>query len=251
MTLQVIPAIDLRGGCCVRLLQGQSHRETIYSHQPVAVALGFQQGGAQRLHIVDLDGAFTGRPANLDVIGAIAAAVDIPLEVGGGIRNLETIELILSAGVEYAILGTVACEEPELVAKACELYPGRIIAGIDARDGRAAVRGWVDNTEMDALELARQMGELGVREIIFTDIARDGMLTGPNLEALARITSAGVDIIASGGVSSLEDIRAIARLQDTGIVGVITGQALYSRRFTLEEAIEAAEGWDDECPQEE
>ena len=244
MTLQVIPAIDLRGGRCVRLIQGQSHRETVYSYEPVEVALGFQQGGAKRLHVVDLDGAFTGEPGNLDTIKAITQAVDMPVEVGGGIRNLETIELILGAGAEYAILGTVACEDPNLVAEACKLYPGRIIAGIDARDGLAAVRGWVDSTEMDALELARQMGDLGIQEIIFTDIARDGMLTGPNLEALTWMTGAGVNVIASGGVSSLEDIRAIARLQDPSIVGVITGQALYTRRFTMEEAIKAAQRWD-------
>lgn len=244
MTLQVIPAIDLRGGRCVRLIQGQSHQETVYSYEPVEVALGFQQGGAQRLHVVDLDGAFSGEPGNLDTIRAITRAVDMPVEVGGGIRNLETIELILEAGAEYAILGTAACEDPDLVAEACKLHPGRIIAGIDARNGLAAVRGWVDDTEMDALELARQMGDIGIQEIIFTDIARDGMLTGPNLEALTWITGAGVNVIASGGVSSLEDIRAIARLQDPNIVGVITGQALYTRRFTMEEATTAAQRWD-------
>lgn len=240
MTLKVIPAIDLRKGRCVQLVQGQSHRETVYSHTPTEVALGFQKAGAERLHMVDLDGAFHGQPANLKAIKSIAKAIDIPIEVGGGIRDMETIELILSTGVQYVILGTAACENPALVEEACLRYPGQIIAGIDAREGRVAVRGWVDSTEMDALELGHQMAARGVREIIFTDIARDGMLSGPNLEALLRMTAVGIDIIASGGVASLRDIKAIAKLANMGISGVITGQALYTGRFTLEEAIETA-----------
>lgn len=240
MTLQVIPAIDLRAGRCVRLVQGQSDQETVYSYEPVEVAKGFEQAGATRLHIVDLDGAFTGRPANLDVVRSIAEAVTMSIEVGGGIRDLRTIEAVLSTGVDYVILGTVACEEPELVADACRLYPGQIIAGIDAQDGRVAVRGWVDRTDMEALELARMMFSSGVKEIIFTDIARDGMLTGPNLGALQGMTTTGAKIIASGGVATLGDIRTIAALSDTGVVGVIIGKALYSGRFSLEEAIEAA-----------
>ncbi len=240
MTLQVIPAIDLRAGRCVRLIQGQSDKETIYSYEPVKVARSFERAGAERLHVIDLDGAYSGRPVNQQVIRAIAEAVAMPIEVGGGIRHLETIETVLAAGVNYVILGTVACEEPDLVAEACSRYPGKIIAGIDAVDGRAAVRGWVDSTDMEALELARRMVSYGVEEIIFTDIIRDGMLTGPNLEALERMTKAGVKIIASGGVAALADIQAIAELAEFGVTGVIIGKALYTGRFTLEEAIQAA-----------
>ncbi|NMB46190.1 MAG: 1-(5-phosphoribosyl)-5-[(5-phosphoribosylamino)methylideneamino]imidazole-4-carboxamide isomerase [Firmicutes bacterium] len=240
MTLEVIPAIDLRAGCCVRLVQGQIDEQTVYSHEPVKVARNFEKAGAGRLHVVDLDGAFTGQPANLDVIRSIAEAIAMPIEVGGGIRHLETIEAVLSTGVDYVILGTVACEEPDLVAEACRRYPGRIIAGIDARDGRASVRGWVDETDMDALALAHRMVRSGVEEIIFTDIARDGMLSGPNLEALRGVTKAGARIIASGGVATLADIESIAELSDAGVVGVIIGKALYSGQFTLEQAIKAA-----------
>jgi len=240
LSFMVIPAIDLRRGCCVRLIQGQSHQETIYSREPVKVAEGFAKAGAERLHVVDLDGAFSGRPGNLDVIRAVAAAVSVPVEVGGGIRDLETIEMVLDAGASYVILGTAACENPGLVAAACRRHPGRIIVGIDARDGLVAVRGWVESSGMDPLDLARRMVDLGVQEIIFTDIARDGMLTGPNTEALEKMTGAGAKVIASGGVAALEDIRAIAKLAGRGIIGVIVGKALYSGRFTLEAAIEAA-----------
>lgn len=242
MAVEVIPAIDLREGRCVRLLQGRFTEETVYSEQPVEVALGFQQEGARRLHMVDLDGARQGRPANLKIVEAIASRLDIPIELGGGIRDLETIDAVFAAGVQYAILGTIACEKPGLVAEACRLYPGRIIAGIDARQGKVAVRGWVDSTEIDALELARRMGDYGVKEIIFTDITRDGTLSGPNLAALRRMTGAGVNIIASGGVSSLQDIRDIAALASEGVTGVIVGRALYSGQFTLKEAIAAAGG---------
>lgn len=240
MTLQVIPAIDLRGGRCVRLIQGQSNKETVYSHEPVKVAQGFAKAGAERLHVIDLDGAFSGKPANLDAIRNIAGSVAMTIEVGGGIRDLATIEAVLATGVDYVILGTVACEEPELVKEACSRYPGQVIAGIDARNGRVAVRGWVDDTDMDALELARAMLDVGVEEIIFTDIARDGMLTGPNLKALERMTTVGAKVIASGGVATLEDIRAIAGLSSSGVTGVIIGKALYDGRFTLDEAIKAA-----------
>jgi phosphoribosylformimino-5-aminoimidazole carboxamide ribotide isomerase len=239
MTLQVIPAIDLRKGRCVRLIQGQSDKETVYSHEPVKVAQGFAKAGAKRLHVIDLDGAFTGQPANLDAIRNIAESVAMTIEVGGGIRDLATIEAVLATGAEYVILGTVACEEPDLVKEACRRYPGQVIAGIDARDGRVAVRGWVDDTDMDALELARAMIDYGVEEIIFTDIARDGMLTGPNLRALEKMTTVGAKVIASGGVATLEDIRAIATLFFRGVTGVIIGKALYDGCFTLEEAIRA------------
>lgn len=240
MTIQVIPAIDLRGGRCVRLIQGQSDKETVYSHEPVRVAQSFADAGAERLHVIDLDGAFSGQPANLDAIRSIARSVDMTIEVGGGIRDLATIEAVLATGVDYVILGTVACEEPNLVKEACRRYPGQVIAGIDARNGRVAVRGWVDDTDMDALELARAMVDYGVEEIIFTDIARDGMLTGPNLAALEQMTTVGAKIIASGGVATLEDIRAVGTLFSSGVIGVIIGKALYDGCFTLDEAIGVA-----------
>ncbi|NLK07267.1 MAG: 1-(5-phosphoribosyl)-5-[(5-phosphoribosylamino)methylideneamino]imidazole-4-carboxamide isomerase [Firmicutes bacterium] len=240
MTFQIIPAIDLKDGRCVRLKQGQSHRETVYSHEPVEVARDFQNRGAKRLHVIDLDGAFGGKPANLDIVKNICRSVDMTVEVGGGIRSINTIELILQAGAKYAILGTAACEDPRLVTEAAELYPGRIIVGIDARDGYAAVRGWVEGTKIRAVELAKRMRDVGIQEIIFTDIARDGMLSGPNLEALVEMTSLGVNVIASGGVSTTKDIKDIVRLAKPDIIGAIIGQALYTNQFTLEEAIQAS-----------
>ena len=233
----IIPAIDLRGGRCVRLVQGDPSRETVYSDDPVAVARAFAAAGARRLHVVDLDGAFAGLPRNLAVATAIARAVDIPVELGGGIRSMAAIEQVLAAGIAYAILGTAAIEQPELVEEACRRFPGRVLVGIDARDGRVAVRGWAEGTETDAVELAREMGRRGVSQIIFTDIARDGTLAGPNLAALERVAAAGVPVIASGGVSSLDDLRALAALRDRGVVGAIVGKALYTGAVDLRAAL--------------
>lgn len=236
----IIPAIDLRGGRCVRLVQGRADAETVYSDDPVAVARAFAEAGARRLHVVDLDGAFEGLPRNLDVVTAIVQAVDIPVELGGGIRDMAAVDEVLRRGVQWVILGTAAVEQPELVDEACRRHPGRILVGIDARNGQVAVRGWVEGTAVDAVALARDMGRRGVEEIIFTDIARDGTLQGPNLEALARVAAAGPRVIASGGVSSLDDVRALTALEAQGVVGVIIGKALYTGAVDLKEALALA-----------
>lgn len=231
----IIPAIDLRGGRCVRLVQGRADAETVYSDDPVAVARQFAEAGAERLHVVDLDGAFDGLPKNLDVVTEIVRAVDMPVQLGGGIRDMAAIDEVLGRGVRWVILGTAAVERPELVEEACRKYPGRILVGIDARDGQAAVHGWVTGTGVDAVELAQDMARRGVREIIFTDIARDGMLQGPNIEALRRLTATGVHIIASGGVSGLEDVRVLSRIE--GISGIIIGKAIYTGAVDVVEAL--------------
>lgn len=231
----IIPAIDLRGGRCVRLVQGRKDAETVYSDDPVAVARRFARAGAQRLHVVDLDGAFDGLPRNLDVVSAIVEAVDIPVQLGGGIRHMAAIDEVFRRGVHWVILGTAAVEYPDLVDEACRRYPGRILVGIDARDGQAAVHGWVTGTGRDAVALARDMGRRGVREIIFTDIARDGMLQGPNIEALRRMVDTGLQIIASGGVSQLADIEALSRID--GVTGIIIGKAIYTGAVDLGEAL--------------
>lgn len=239
----IIPAIDLKDGRCVRLFQGRMDQATVYSDDPPAMARRWAELGARRLHVVDLDGAIAGRPANLEVIEGIVREVSIPVQVGGGIRSLETIQLLLERGVSRVILGTVAVEEPQLVAQACARWPGRVMVGIDVRDGRVAVRGWVAQTDRSAGQLAREMADLGVEELIVTDISRDGTLTGPNLAMLEEVARAGgVKVIASGGVSSIDDILAVARLEDRGVSGVIVGKALYTGDVDLAEALAALEG---------
>lgn len=239
----VIPAIDLRAGRCVRLLQGRLEDETVYSDDPVAVARRWAEAGAPRIHVVDLDGAFEGRPAHLDVIKAMVAAVPVPIQVGGGIRDVETAAALLEAGVAYVIFGTVAVEKPQVVAEACRRFPGRVLVGIDGRDGYVAVRGWVQETSRRATDLAREMAELGVAALIVTDISRDGALTGPNVAVLEEVAAAaGIPVIASGGVSSLDDIIALAALEDRGVQGVIVGRALYTGDVDLREAVAAVGG---------
>jgi phosphoribosylformimino-5-aminoimidazole carboxamide ribotide isomerase len=234
----VIPAIDLKEGRCVRLEQGLMERDTVYSDDPAAQARSWQEQGGELLHIVDLDGAFAGVPRNREAIAAIVRAIDIPTELGGGIRDLATIEAYLKLGVGRVILGTVAKENPQLVAEACRLFPGRIVVGIDARDGLVAVRGWADVTEKKASDLAKEMEGFGVSVIIYTDIARDGMLQGPNLEATRLLAeSISIPVIASGGVSSLRDIENLMAIEDYGVVGVITGKAIYTGALDLREAV--------------
>lgn len=214
-------------------------RDTIYSDDPAAQALIWQEQGGELLHLVDLDGAFAGVPRNRDAISAIVKAVDIPTELGGGIRDLETIEAYLALGVGRVILGTVAKENPSLVREACRLFPGRIVVGIDARDGLVAVRGWADVTEKKASEMAMEMEDFGVEAIIYTDIARDGMLQGPNLEATRILAeSISVPVIASGGVSTLKDIQNLISIESSGVIGVITGKAIYTGSLDLRAAIE-------------
>jgi len=234
----VIPAIDLKEGRCVRLEQGLMERDTVYSDDPAAQARSWQEQGGELLHIVDLDGAFAGVPRNREAIAAIVRAIDIPTELGGGIRDLATIEAYLALGVGRVILGTVAKENPQLVAEACRLFPGRIVVGIDAKDGLVAVRGWADVTEKKASDLAKEMEGFGVSAIIYTDIARDGMLQGPNLEATRLLAeSISIPVIASGGVSSLRDIENLMAIENSGVVGVITGKAIYTGALDLREAV--------------
>ena len=235
--MEIIPAIDLRNGKCVRLYQGDYGQETIFSDDPVSVALRWQSEGARRLHIVDLDGAAKGEPSNLEAIEDIIAAIDIPVQVGGGIRSIETIEQLFAAGVERAIMGTVAVEKPDLVREACQRFGDRIIISIDARDRLVATRGWLQKSEVTASELASKMIELGVTRFIYTDISRDGTLTSPNFEAIAELLSqVNVPVIAAGGISSVYHLTKLAEL---GVEGAIVGKAIYTGDVKLAEAFKA------------
>lgn len=237
----IIPAIDLKDGKCVRLLQGRAEDATIYSDNPAETAKRWASAGAELLHIVDLDGAFSGSQRNLESIRAIRAAVGVALEVGGGIRAMETIDLLVSLGIDRVILGTVAVKEPEFLKRACEKHPGRVIAGIDAKDGKVAVKGWVETTGEDALGLAGKMKDAGAAGIIYTDISRDGMLTGPNFEATEKMAeNAGLPVIASGGISGIEDIKGLLKIKK--LWGAITGKAIYTGRLDVGEAIRLSKG---------
>ncbi len=240
--LIILPAIDLRGGKCVRLLQGDYNQETVYSDSPAEQAREWENGGAEFIHLVDLDGAKNGAPANIEVVRAITDAVSIPCELGGGIRTVEDAEAIFDAGVSRIILGTVACREPELVDVMIEKFGAeKIVIGIDAKDGKAAIAGWLDNTALDAFKLAEDFAEKGIKRFIYTDIATDGMLTGPNLEAQAELCDRvpGCAVIASGGVSQASDIANLAKLNKPNLEGVIVGKALYDGKTTLKELIAA------------
>ena len=232
----VIPAIDLKDGKCVRLLQGKKEEVTVYSDNPAAMARHWVSQGAELLHVVDLDGAFTGEQKNFDKIKAIRDAIDIPIEVGGGLRNIEKIEELIGLGINRTIIGTSAAEDHEMVKNACEKFPGRVIVGIDAKDGKVAVKGWVEVTELDAIDFAKAMQSLGAAGVIYTDISRDGMLTGPNIDAMAKMVKAvKIPVIASGGVSKIEDIKNLMKIEN--LWGIITGKALYSGAMDLTEAI--------------
>jgi phosphoribosylformimino-5-aminoimidazole carboxamide ribotide isomerase len=234
----VIPAIDLKEGHCVRLEQGLMERDTVFNDNPAAQALEWQRQGAELLHIVDLDGAFAGEPKNRAAIEAIVNAIDIPTQLGGGIRDLATVEAYLSLGLSRVILGTAAQRNPELVKEACALFPGRIVVGIDAKGGMVAVQGWAEVTGVAAVDLARKFEGYGVAAIIYTDIARDGMLQGPNLEATKALAEAiSIPVIASGGVSTLKDIENLMAIEQFGVTGVITGKAVYTGAIRLAEAI--------------
>ena len=238
----VIPAIDLRGGQCVRLEQGKLDKETIFSKDPVFIAKIWQAQGAKMLHIVDLDGAFSGVSQNTKIIKKIVKAVKIPVEVGGGIRNLKTIKKMLDRGIERVVLGTVAVYDPSLVRKAIDEFGRRVIVGIDAYEGRVAIAGWKDITSVKAVELAKKLEAWGISEIIFTDIAKDGMMQGPNLAGIRKIGRAiNIPLIVSGGVSSLKDIKKIKLLEKYGVRGMIIGKAIYTGDIKLAEAIKIAE----------
>ncbi|MCG8403150.1 MAG: 1-(5-phosphoribosyl)-5-[(5-phosphoribosylamino)methylideneamino]imidazole-4-carboxamide isomerase [Firmicutes bacterium] len=238
----IIPAIDLRAGKCVRLVEGKLDRETIYSDDPVAVACVWENSGAQLLHVVDLDGAFAGSPRNLDTVSSIIESIDIPVQVGGGIRDLDTVDRLLQMGVQRVILGTVAIQNPLLVAEAVSRFRDRIVVGIDARNGKVAIEGWGLTAEKDVQEMAADVSGMGVTRIIFTDISRDGTLKGPNLEAVKKLAlSSNLKIIASGGVSTIKDIEALKTLEPMGVEGVIVGKALYAGTVDIFDALAVAE----------
>jgi phosphoribosylformimino-5-aminoimidazole carboxamide ribotide isomerase len=236
----IIPAIDLKDGKCVRLQQGRMEDVTIYSDVPASMAKRWQDEGAELLHVVDLDGAIEGKPVNLKSIIDIRRAVSIPIEVGGGIRDMETIDKLLSQKIDRVVLGTSAIENPSFLKDACRRFPGRILAGIDARDGMVAIKGWKEITEEKAINLATSLKDSGVRAIIFTDIKRDGLLLGPNIKSLKEFTeSAKLPVIASGGVADINDIKELMKLP---LEGVIVGKAIYSGSLDLKEAIRLVKG---------
>lgn len=238
----VIPAIDLKNGRCVRLLQGKAHQETVYSEDPPAVARRWEEAGAQRLHVVDLDGAFSGSPRNLEALKSIIAAISLPVQFGGGVRDIQRVKELMSLGVWRVILGTAAYQDKEFLTSACEAYPGSVAVGVDAKDGKMAIKGWVEETGEDALITAHRCQEAGASAIIYTDISRDGMLSGPNISATRQVARAiNIPVIASGGVSSLDDIRALREMEGVELEGVIVGKALYTGDVDLGQAINAAE----------
>ena len=239
----VIPAIDLKNGKCVRLMQGRKSEMTVYNENPVDVAKEFAASGAQMIHVVDLDGAFNGAESpNRAVVREIVRAIDVPIEFGGGVRSLQDVEDLRAAGVARVVVGTVAAESPRLLKDFVAKFTSTVCVGIDAREGRVMTRGWESATPLLAVELARSVAECGVQRIIYTDIARDGMLGGPNIEqTLAVARAANVNVTASGGVSSLDDIKRLRDADDSRLDSVIVGKALYEGKFTLEEAIRAAD----------
>lgn len=238
----VIPAIDLKDGQCVRLKQGRMEDSTVFSDDPVQMARHWQEQGARRLHLVDLNGAFAGKPVNGEIVKAIARELpDLPLQIGGGIRDFETIDTYVDAGVSYVIIGTKAVEDPEFVTGACDRYPGKVIVGLDAHNGRVATDGWANVTKLTAVDLARHFSGLGVAAIVYTDIARDGMMQGVNVEAtVALAEQSSIPVIASGGITNLEDLAALKAVANTatgaGILGAITGRAIYEGTLNLREA---------------
>jgi phosphoribosylformimino-5-aminoimidazole carboxamide ribotide isomerase len=239
----VIPAIDLKGGRCVRLLQGDFDRATVYADDPVVMASVWKQRGAERLHVVDLDGSLAGVPRHEAVIREIITETGLPIQVGGGIRTMKTLEAYLRSGVRWVILGTSALLDPSFVHEACRTFPNQVILGIDAAGGRIAVRGWTERTEETAAALALRFVEDRPAALVYTDIARDGMETGVNVEMTGDLAEmVGIPVIASGGVSGIRDIERLLPLEKRGVVGVISGKALYTGALSLAEAIECTKG---------
>ncbi|WP_025897577.1 1-(5-phosphoribosyl)-5-[(5-phosphoribosylamino)methylideneamino]imidazole-4-carboxamide isomerase [Sneathiella glossodoripedis] len=240
--MNLYPAIDLKDGNCVRLLRGEMDAATVFNNDPGAQAKAFRDAGFKKIHLVDLNGAFEGKPVNAEAVERILAATDVPAQLGGGIRDLETIEMWLSKGIDRVILGTIALKDPELVKTACRNFPGHIAVGIDARDGMVAIEGWAETSETSALDLARKFEDAGVDAIIYTDIDRDGALQGVNVEATQSLASAiSIPVIASGGVASIKDIENLLAVRDSGIEGVIIGRALYDGRIDPAAALELVE----------
>jgi phosphoribosylformimino-5-aminoimidazole carboxamide ribotide isomerase len=235
--MQIWPAIDLRGGKCVRLQQGDYQRETVFADDPVAVAQQFQDQGAQHLHLVDLDGARDGKPVNMEIVGQIVSAVDMQCELGGGIRDAASIESLLNLGVDRLVLGTSALKQADWFREMCRQYPEKLVLGIDARNGMVASDGWLETSTTPATELADGFRDVPLAAIVYTDIATDGMMQGPNVPAMAQMqTHVAVPVVASGGVTTVEDVR---RLAAAGLAGAIIGRSLYEGRITLQGALEA------------
>ncbi len=234
----IIPAVDIKQGKCVRLLQGRMEDTTLYSDNPVSMAKKWEVCGAELIHVIDLDGAFAKQVENFQTIQDILSNIKVPIQVGGGIRDLKTIEMYVEAGVSKVIIGSVALYDPELVKEACKNFQGQIVVGIDARNGMVAVEGWSKTSKTRAVDLAKEFESCGVAAINFTDIHRDGMQTGPNIEETAALAEAvSIPIVASGGVSTIEDIKNLLRVENKGVTGVITGRALYEGTLDLKEAI--------------
>lgn len=239
----IFPAIDIRGGRCVRLVQGRADQETVYGDDPAAMGKRWQAEGAAWLHVVDLDGAFGARPQNLEVIRRLRRSVTIPIQLGGGLRTLDTMATYMEAGIDRLILGTAVLKDPDLVARALTAYPGRIALGLDAKNGLLAVEGWTETSSRTAAEVARELAPLNPAAIIYTDISRDGVKRGVNLEATRNLAQAtDIPVIASGGVSSIDDIKTLLSLEPLGVIGVITGKALYDGNLDLKQAIRVARG---------
>lgn len=237
----IIPAVDIKNGKCVRLFQGRLDSETVFSDDPAAMAKRWESEGAEIIHVIDLDGAVGKSPKNLNSIERIIESVEAYIQVGGGIRTAKTVEMYLDLGVKRVIIGTEAIKNPEFVKDACKAFPDQIVVGIDARDGLVAIEGWTETTRIKAVDLARRFEDCGVAAINFTDIHRDGMETGPNIEATRHIAEAvSIPVVASGGVSTIEDIKKLMPLEAVGVVGVITGRALYSGSLSLKAAIEVS-----------
>lgn len=235
----IIPAIDLKDGQCVRLKQGEMDSATVFSSEPSEMAQKWVDLGARRLHLVDLNGAFAGKPVNEGAIQSIARALgdDVPIQIGGGIRDLDTIERYLDDGVTYVIIGSAAVKNPGFLHDACNAFPGHVIVGLDAKDGKVAVEGWSKVTHHDVIDLAKRFEGYGVESIVYTDIGRDGMLSGVNIEATVKLAqSLSIPVIASGGITNLEDIRRLCAVEDEGIMGAITGRAIYEGTLDFTEA---------------
>jgi len=238
MAFQVIPAIDIRGGKAVRLRQGRAEEATVFSDSPIGVAKRFAAEGATMLHVVDLDGAFTGQPVNFEGIRRIVSGTEVPVQVGGGVRNFNIAARYLGAGVSRIILGTSIVRNPEEVLRITKAYPGKVAAGIDAKDGFVAIRGWVEVTGLRAVELARRMEKSGIACFIYTDIARDGMMAGPNFASIREFARGlATPVIASGGVSGIDDVEEIRKMEPDGVTGVVIGRAMYDGSLSLAEVL--------------